>query len=138
MTAFEEVIATGEQGREFIAATGGLPEIHRAAADFRTAIDQTRQEIDTAVFAGRFPRQTLDYFKTMVFSGGSGAPTLKTRELIDSEGEAGYKRAVLGAELDSIENEMSILVNRLTELRCDLVVSQSEFDFSNSGQAERE
>ena len=56
MIDFEEhVLKSAKDAEAFVAETGGLPEIDRATADLRVALDQTRNEIETAEFASRFP-----------------------------------------------------------------------------------
>ncbi len=121
-----DVVARGNAARDFIAQTGGLPEISRASVDFLTAIAQTREEVEAATFARRFSVVTSDYFQTMTRSGEASL-TSRARESIEAEGEAGHKRESLRAELASIEYAVTLLVAKLVEVRCDLVVSQQEF-----------
>ncbi len=127
MINFErDIVAVGQQGRDYIAEAGGLPEISRASVDFQSAVDQTRREVENAMFAKRFPRTASDYFLTVSASGASPlAP--QTEVAVTSEGEAGFKRQALRSELDRIEYAMNSLVACLVELRCDIVVSHQEF-----------
>lgn len=119
----KDIVAVAQEARAFIAETGGLPEIDRASLDFRTAIEQTRLEIEAASLADRFPRKVSDYFDVMSQTG-TAALTPRAQEAVEQEGEAGFKREGLRVELAQIENSMSSLVARLVELRCDLAVSQ--------------
>lgn len=100
MTDFGEVLESRRQAEAFIADTGGLPEITRAAQDLRDALAQTRTEIAEATFASRFPNPPGNFFETMKNSAGF-AP--RTKFLVAEEGEAGHKRAALESGLDSIE-----------------------------------
>lgn len=118
-----EIFASQRAAEEFIAETGGLPEITRASADFLAAIDQTDEEIAAAVFAERFRRTTGNHFMAMA-SGAKLSP--RTQQLVEEEGEAGIKRSELEHELRSIAVNFSSLAGRLVRLRCDLIVSQME------------
>jgi hypothetical protein len=108
----------------FVQLAGGLPEITRAAEDLVAAIDMTQAQIDSAVFASRFPEVASDFF--MVCTDGMTL-TPMTRDRIEHEGEAGLKRAQLDAKLKTIGGELTRLIQEFVELRCDLVVSTTEF-----------
>ncbi len=133
MINFErDILAVGQQSRDFIAEAGGLPEVSRASIDFQSAIDQTRAEVEAAEFADRFSRTCSDYFTSTTRAGDSPiAP--RAEAAVTSEGEAGFKREALRAELDRIQHEIGSLVARLVEVRCDLIVSQQEFGLGDPG-----
>lgn len=123
MTDFGEVLESQRQAEAFIAETGGLPEITRAAQDLRDALDQTRGEIAEATFASRFPNPPGDYFNA-TRARTNFSP--RTSQLVAIEGEAGAKRSELEHGLEAIELDLFSLINRLVELRCNLIVSQTE------------
>jgi hypothetical protein len=120
----EHVLEPAEAADKHIADIGGLPEISRASADLRAAIDQTGQEIDTAQFASRYSRKPSDYLR--IASDGSNL-TPSTRMAIDEEGEAGLKRSELRARLMNVSSGLAGLVDELVQLRADLDISQQEF-----------
>lgn len=119
----EHVLKPADEADAFIKETGSLPEIEQAAAGLRAAINQTRTEIEAAIFAERFPRVASDNFMDMA----GDHLTLMTRIAIRDEGEAGYKREQLKLGLARIEDELDSLIGRFVMLRTDLAVSQEEF-----------
>jgi|SRR3989344_2160215 len=124
MIDFEEhVLKSAKDAEAFVAETGGLPEIDRATADLRVALDQTRNEIETAEFASRFPNPPSEFFRTMSEEAGL---TWNAKAAIEEEGEAGLKRESLKARHLKIENDLLRLIGDLVELRTDLKVSQIE------------
>ena len=118
-------LVAGQAAAEFVSTTGGLPEITRRSADLRTAIDQTREEIEGAVFASRFPTSASDWFGVISTNGSNF--TISTMQAVDEEGEAGFKRASLKARLDTAEGALFSLIDEITAIRTDLKVSQEEF-----------
>lgn len=127
MKDFYNVIGIIQKSQDFVNETGGLPEIARASVDLQAALGQTRVEIENAVFAERFLPEVGDYFRATA-KAGQGALTPRTHAVVETEGEAGLKRETLRVEVDRIQNGLVSLLSRLVELRCDLVVSQQEFD----------
>jgi hypothetical protein len=123
MADFNLAASAQAQSEAFIAESGGLPEIWRAATDLRAAFDTTWGEIANANFASRFVNPPSDTFGVMI---GSTALLPLASQLVEEEGEAGMKRASLEAGLTRIQNELFSLLNRFVELRCDLIVSQDE------------
>lgn len=121
-----DVLVPAQQADEFIANTGGLPEIARAASDLRAALEQTRNEIAAAKFADRFPLEASDWFSVVTGSGDQPL-TYRAQEAVAKEGEAGYKRVALEVGVEQIEHQLFGLIGRLVEIRCDLIVSQQDF-----------
>jgi hypothetical protein len=120
---FDRTVRTQAETEGRIAEVGGLPVITEAASGLREALDQTRSEIEAAVFAERFPRTVSDNAREFLKEHRLSPEAMAALEL---EGEAGLKRVELLSELRTIEGSMSSLVHRLITLRADLYVSRSE------------
>lgn len=132
---FERSVAAKAEADEFANATGGLPEIWRASADLRTAIDRTRREIAEATFAtNRFPSDPISQQRQ--FEEGSqllpqgSSPGL--RSAVAAEGASGAKRHSLEVDLTKIEYGLWGLLHELVVLRTDLIVSQDPMDVSEA------
>lgn len=119
----KQVLDPARESEEFIKQTGGLPEIWAAAENLCLALDNTDREIATAVMASRFPRIASDNMLTLI-DGSSLSPG--TLQAIKKEGEAGYKRESLAFAARRIRTELMSLINQLVEVRCDLIVAQTE------------
>lgn len=121
---FELSVRAAQEADRHIAEIGGLPEITEAAESLRAAIDQTRVEIDTAELAPRYLRTVTDNFHVMV---GTERLTPAAQDLVSREGEAGYKKATLGTQLNRVESDLNRLIGELVGLRANLKISQQEF-----------
>jgi hypothetical protein len=137
---FELSIEAKANADRFVNDTGGLPEIWRASADLRTALDRTRQEIAGAIFApNRFPARPISperqYEEGSQILPNGTPPGL--RSAVVREGASGAKRYSLETDLTRIEHGLSMLLHELVILRTDLVVSQDPMEISEAvGEAE--
>jgi hypothetical protein len=120
---WEQTVQSDAKSRQFMDQTGGLPEIWTAAENLRLALDQTDREIAEAVMAARFPRKASDNMLTLI---GHSMLSPEMQDAIEEEGEAGYKRATLQIRTRQIRQQLMGLIHELVEVRCDLVVSQTD------------
>lgn len=126
-TFYERVIAPSEAARQFIADTGGLPEIITAAEGLLTAVSQTRTEIEEAHFdADRFSTEVSPELRNRLAVYGKGL-NFFMRAAIETEGMAGAKRFELGTALGQVETKLFGAIQDLLELRTDLIVSQQSY-----------
>ncbi|HVW23472.1 MAG TPA: hypothetical protein VHB51_03260 [Candidatus Saccharimonadales bacterium] len=119
--SFAEV---SRQSVEYIEQMGSMPEIHRASADLRAALDATRAEIESAELASRFPKTPSDNFRALVDTAHL-SPLAKLA--VESEGEAGMKRAQLLVRASQLDLELNHLIYGIVELRADVKTSQIEY-----------
>lgn len=106
--------------------TGGMPEIWRASADLRVALDQTRQEIESAAFdPERFSATPISHDRQKDEGLTGVSPTL--RDALAEEGQSGAKRHSLLVELARINGILANLIPRVVMLRTDLIDSQKPY-----------
>lgn len=127
-SSYERVIRPSEEAEQFIKDTGGLPEIVAAAEGLFAAIEQTRGEIEGAVFAeDRFSTELTPDDKNRIEATATKLSP-RMQYALEDEGTAGAKREQLTIRLEQVANQVYQTVRNFLELRTDLVVSQQNFD----------
>jgi len=121
---WEQILDSARESEKFVNQTGGLPEIWQATENLRLALDQTDREIADAVIAARFPRTASDNMMTLLGGGNDLSPQIL--QALQKEGEAGFKRAGLAVRAQHLRGQLMLLLNQLVDLRCDLVISQTD------------